>query len=56
MSELLARAKDTANWDASQGPGTSHSPDERTIPALLAGILDALIALADATPPTEDRA
>ena len=48
--ECLSRARVTANGDASQGPGTSHSPDARTIPALLAGILDALIAIAERLP------
>lgn len=48
-SEHLARAKAIADQDASGGPITSGSPDERTIPFLLAGILDALIAIAEAT-------
>jgi hypothetical protein len=46
----LVRARDTADWDAAQGSSTSHSPDDRTIPFLLAGILDALIAIAERLP------
>lgn len=49
-SGALARAREAAEWDASQSPSTSHSPDERTIPFLLAGILDALIAIAERLP------
>lgn len=45
-------AEETASWDAARGYGTSHSPDERTVPALLAGILDALVAIAERMPDT----
>jgi hypothetical protein len=51
-SDALARAKETAAWDATQQIGTSHSPDDRTIPFLLSGILDALVAIAERTSST----
>lgn len=47
MSEHLARAKDQADWAFGDGPCSAGSPDERTVPYLLAGILDALIAIAE---------
>lgn len=50
--DALACARETAAWDAARGPATSHSPDERTVPTLLAGILDALIAVAERLPET----
>ena len=48
--DALERAKDAARWDATQEISTSHRPDERTVPFLLAGILDALIAVAERLP------
>ena len=48
MSDHLARAKDEAgrHHDPSL-PTTANSPDERTVPYLLAGLLDAQIALVE---------
>ena len=45
--EHLRRAKQTADANAAGGISTADSPDARTIPYLLAGILDALIAIAE---------
>lgn len=52
MSDALERARGVAEWDASQEVATSHSPDARTVPFLLSGILDALIAIAERLPDT----
>jgi len=50
MTDHLARARQTADYDAVGGNPSSGSPDARTIPILLAGILDALVAIADRLP------
>lgn len=47
-TDRLARARAEADrHHTSGGHSTADSPDERTVPSILAGILDALIAIAD---------
>lgn len=46
--DRLARARDEADrHHVFGGWSTASSPDERTVPSILAGILDALIVIAD---------
>lgn len=47
-NDRLARAGAEADrHHASGGFSTADSPDERTVPSILAGVLDALIVIAD---------
>ena len=49
MSIHLDRARDEAGHHRIPSHvSTASSPDERTVPSILVGILDALIAIADA--------
>lgn len=48
MSEHLQRACDEAGRHHQPGaPSSANSPDERTVPGILVGILDALVSIAD---------
>ena len=51
MGEHLDRARDEAGrHHVPGGCSTADSPDERTVPSILVGILDALIAIAERLP------
>lgn len=55
-TDRLARARDEADrHHVPDGWSTASSPDERTIPSILAGILDALIVIAERMPAPSNR-
>lgn len=57
MTEVdrLRRARDEADRHYQpSGWSTADSPDERTVPGILAGILDALIVIAERLPEPEE--